>query len=499
MAPLLSLVGLGVVAVATVFALTGQVPFLGSPGVSGDRTCSQAGRRRRARCRRSTLRSRSRAHSSTQGRQPVDRDRGHGRQLTKAGRDSEATGRRQQLGRLDRDARDKGPLPGRRCREELRPQVPDPVPEPPDGTGRRRSCPASTRAGPAAPTPGSGSSSTPRSRPTARGWPWSRDETGTDQKRRGAPVRRPADEAAHQRRAAGVPAARPAGPGVAPDGRYILYVLNARNRSAGAPAIWRYDTTTKTRRRSRRRLHGASWSRTGATSRGAHDITGHGRRDPRREGDGDRPRQYGWPVVGARLVAGWGAARVPAALGDDRRPPAATLQRSPNGDLSVVKIDPLTTFSGLDGNSRPAWRGPAPSPVPSPSPAPSPSSPRRRARPHREPARTSPASRPGARSVGSVLCVGIDPAPEALPGGFPGGLAGVERFALLIVEATAPFAAAMKPNLAARGLREPRTGRARARAGRDPGRRPRDRRREAWRRRDDGRPAGGRALRCARR
>jgi orotidine-5'-phosphate decarboxylase len=59
-------------------------------------------------------------------------------------------------------------------------------------------------------------------------------------------------------------------------------------------------------------------------------------------------------------------------------------------------------------------------------------------------------ARLGARShsVGSVLCVGIDPTPEALPGGFPGGLAGVERFALLIVEATAPFAAAMKPNLA---------------------------------------------------
>ena len=51
-------------------------------------------------------------------------------------------------------------------------------------------------------------------------------------------------------------------------------------------------------------------------------------------------------------------------------------------------------------------------------------------------------------AVGSVLCVGIDPTPEALPAGFPGGLAGVERFARLIVEATAPFAAAMKPNLA---------------------------------------------------
>ena len=51
-------------------------------------------------------------------------------------------------------------------------------------------------------------------------------------------------------------------------------------------------------------------------------------------------------------------------------------------------------------------------------------------------------------TVGSVLCVGIDPLPTAIPDGFPGGLPGVERFARLIVEATAPFAAAMKPNLA---------------------------------------------------
>ena len=51
-------------------------------------------------------------------------------------------------------------------------------------------------------------------------------------------------------------------------------------------------------------------------------------------------------------------------------------------------------------------------------------------------------------AAGSVLCVGIDPAPDAIPAGLPGGLAGVERFARLIVEAAAPVAAAMKPNLA---------------------------------------------------
>lgn len=51
-------------------------------------------------------------------------------------------------------------------------------------------------------------------------------------------------------------------------------------------------------------------------------------------------------------------------------------------------------------------------------------------------------------SVGSVLCLGIDPDPSALPDGFSRDLAGVERFATLVLEAAGPFAAAVKPNLA---------------------------------------------------
>ena len=56
----------------------------------------------------------------------------------------------------------------------------------------------------------------------------------------------------------------------------------------------------------------------------------------------------------------------------------------------------------------------------------------------------------GTRSaaVGTVLCVGLDPDPENLPAGFPPDLEGVERFAAMLVDATAPFAAAIKPNLA---------------------------------------------------
>jgi orotidine-5'-phosphate decarboxylase len=51
-------------------------------------------------------------------------------------------------------------------------------------------------------------------------------------------------------------------------------------------------------------------------------------------------------------------------------------------------------------------------------------------------------------TAGTVLCVGIDPDPAGLPAGFSADLAGVERFARLIVEAAVPHAAAVKPNLA---------------------------------------------------
>ncbi len=50
--------------------------------------------------------------------------------------------------------------------------------------------------------------------------------------------------------------------------------------------------------------------------------------------------------------------------------------------------------------------------------------------------------------MGTVLCLGIDPDLAGLPPGFSRDLAGIERFAALIVEVGAPFAAAVKPNLA---------------------------------------------------
>jgi orotidine-5'-phosphate decarboxylase len=51
-------------------------------------------------------------------------------------------------------------------------------------------------------------------------------------------------------------------------------------------------------------------------------------------------------------------------------------------------------------------------------------------------------------ATGTILCLGLDPDPAALPSGFSPNLAGIEAFSRLILEAAAPLAAAVKPNLA---------------------------------------------------
>ncbi len=48
----------------------------------------------------------------------------------------------------------------------------------------------------------------------------------------------------------------------------------------------------------------------------------------------------------------------------------------------------------------------------------------------------------------TVLCVGLDPDPAALPAGFAPTIDGVEAFSRLVLEASLPHAAAVKPNLA---------------------------------------------------
>jgi orotidine-5'-phosphate decarboxylase len=63
---------------------------------------------------------------------------------------------------------------------------------------------------------------------------------------------------------------------------------------------------------------------------------------------------------------------------------------------------------------------------------------------------TSYLARLAARTAATrtVLCVGVDPDLAALPAGFAPTLQGVEAFARLVVEASLPYAAAVKPNLA---------------------------------------------------
>jgi orotidine-5'-phosphate decarboxylase len=50
-------------------------------------------------------------------------------------------------------------------------------------------------------------------------------------------------------------------------------------------------------------------------------------------------------------------------------------------------------------------------------------------------------------ATGTVLCLGIDPDPAALPGGFSRDVRGIEAFASLLLDAALPYAAAIKPNL----------------------------------------------------
>ena len=51
-------------------------------------------------------------------------------------------------------------------------------------------------------------------------------------------------------------------------------------------------------------------------------------------------------------------------------------------------------------------------------------------------------------ATGTVLCLGLDPDPSALPAGFAPDIGGVEAFCRVVLDAALPYAAAVKPNLA---------------------------------------------------
>ena len=164
-------------------------------------------------------------------------------------------------------------------------------------------------------------------------------------------------------------------------------------------------------------------------------------------------------ILGAGLVAGRRLDRVPPHRRPDRGPRA----RPADGTAPAWTVDDiidLTEVSGLDGDSRPELVRPG--------------RPATGARPRRDAVRidgpSAPrASRPGAgrprrtvppatylerlaertAAVGTVLCLGLDPDPAALPAASAADLAGVERFAASRrSRPRCPYAAAVKPNLA---------------------------------------------------
>jgi dipeptidyl aminopeptidase/acylaminoacyl peptidase len=171
----------------------------------------------------------------------------------------------------------------------------------------------------------------------------------------------------------GLPENRPFGhqdPAWRPDGQLLLYVRNARDGSRGAPALWRYDPATK------------------KTSR----FSQPGYSEPTYSPDGRYLAATKTSTLGTDVVIldarnanellrvtidgrSWGAAWSPDGTqvaflhlaGSTTDLQVATIARGANADLSVTKTEPLTEFSGLDPESRPAWWGPQATPTPTPS------------------------------------------------------------------------------------------------------------------------------------
>ena len=235
-----------------------------------------------------------------------------------------------------------------------------------------------------------------------------------------------------------------------PRGSVLLYVRNDRDGRKGAPSIWRYDPAKDRSAQvtgpgylapsllARRQVH----------RRHQDDAVRHRHRHPRRGlgrrgAAGDRRRR----LLVARLVAAGRLDRVPPHQRPHRRPadgdppgqrPRCRRQGHHRPDrglrprrlLTAVVVHPglpaaapVALAVALAGGVRLALA---------------------------EPSMSGYLARLAARSaaVGSVLCVGLDPDPEALPAGFSRDVAGVERFCALTLEAAVPFAAAVKPNLA---------------------------------------------------
>jgi len=373
LAPLLSMAGLLVIAVVTLFALTGRVPFLGSPTASGGGGTVAAGQ--------------TPSPSAPPDVNPAIQVQGSlvyvkagnlwiqsgnaARQLTNTGRDSQPTWSPDGSWVYFIETRAKGgnfPAVGILKRYDLKYPVLTRVH--PDGTGREAVLSGLYTTGPG----------------RAYTWFWfildpavSPDGTqlavvsdGPDPTKSDI-VLQFVDLKTKRLASAKLPENPPLGhqdPAWHPDGTSILYVKNARSGTAGAPAIWRYNATTKqTTPFTSAGYTAPAWSPDGryvaavrTTSLGTDVVIldANGAEVSRVTTDG---RSWGptWSPDGQQLAF----LRLSGVTVDLQ---LATLQRAANGDVSVVKTDPLTTFSGLDGNSRPAWWGPALAPAASPSP-----------------------------------------------------------------------------------------------------------------------------------
>jgi len=324
LAPLLSMAGLLVIAVVTLFALTGRVPFLGSPTAIGGGGNVPPGQ--------------TPSPSAPPDVNPAIQVQGSlvyvkagnlwiqsgnaARQLTNSGRDSQPTWSPDGSWVYFIETRETGgnfPAQGILKRYDLKYPVLTRIH--PDGSGREAVLSGLYKTGPGG----------------AYTWFWSildpavsPDGTrlavvsdGPDPTK-GDVVLQFVDLKTKRLVSAKLPENAPLGhqdPAWHPDGTSILYVKNARSGRARHLALQRDDEGDHPvhlgRVRGARMVAGRP-----VRGRRADDLVRHGRRDPRCERRGSVAGDHGWSVLGAHLVAGRPAARVPLAFRRHRGPPA---------------------------------------------------------------------------------------------------------------------------------------------------------------------------------
>jgi dipeptidyl aminopeptidase/acylaminoacyl peptidase len=158
-------------------------------------------------------------------------------------------------------------------------------------------------------------------------------------------------------------------PAWSPDGTQLAYVRNARQSGRGAPSIWRYDLAKeKATRLSSVGYTEPSYSPDGrllvatkTTSLGTNIVV----LDARNGNELLRVTRDGRSWGGAWSPGGTQVAFL-RLEGSTTDLSIATVRETPGGPLAVGDIEPLTEFSGLDADSRPAWWGPHPEPAATP-------------------------------------------------------------------------------------------------------------------------------------